>query len=94
MTTPERVNKLKAAMHGMSGPPEPTVVPAVPENAGVQSPKLAPSRRGKRNVSAYIALAAAKQLRFLALERDTSTQELVAEALNDLFRKYGKSAIA
>ncbi len=30
----------------------------------------------------------------LAVELDTSTQALVHEALNDLFRKHGKSAIA
>ena len=98
MSTPERINKLKAAMEGMSGVAEATVV-ALPTSVAappalVERPTLAPSRRGKQNVSAYIERAAAKQLRLLAVELETSTQALVEEALNDLFRKHGKSAIA
>ena len=53
-----------------------------------------PSRRGKRVVSAYIEATAAKQLRLLGVEQDTSTQALIEEALNDLFRKYNRSAVA
>jgi hypothetical protein len=30
----------------------------------------------------------------LAAERDTSCQELLREALNDLFKKYGREPIA
>jgi hypothetical protein len=44
-------------------------------------------------VSAYLEPTAAKQLRLLSAEADRSTQSLVEEALNDLFRKYGKSAL-
>ncbi|MGE0290003.1 MAG: ribbon-helix-helix domain-containing protein [Hyphomicrobiaceae bacterium] len=100
MSTPERVNKLKAAMQGMAGVPEPQATP--PPVRAVEPVRsetsatttLAPSRRGKRNVSAYIDATAAKQLRLLAVERDASTQGLIEEALNDLFRKYNKSPIA
>ena len=35
-----------------------------------------------------------KQLRILAAERSTTIQELLAEALNDLFAKHGKPEIA
>ena len=97
MSTPERINKLKAAMHGMAGAPEPESLPTISPLPAAPAPvrsTLAPSRRGKRNVSAYIDATAAKQLRLLSVERDTSTQALVEEALNDLFRKHGKSAIA
>lgn len=98
MNAPEKINKLKAAMHGMSGIPEPRTEPvvppiSVPERPAAASPR-APSRVGKRNVSAYINATAAKQLRLLAVELDRSTQGLVEEALNDLFRKHGRSAIA
>jgi hypothetical protein len=98
MSTPERVNKLKAAMQGMAGAPDlAVVVPASEPKAAAppsERPTLAPSRRGKRNVSAYIDATAAKQLRLLAVECDSSTQGLVEEALNDLFRKHGKSPVA
>ena len=94
MTTPKPVNKLKAALEGMAGTvaPLPTVTPTVASKSPAQP--RPPSRRGKRNVSAYIDATAAKQLRLLAVELDRSTQSLLEEALNDLFRKHGKSALA
>jgi len=52
-----------------------------------------PSREGKGNVTGYYPPAVKKQLRFMAAERDTNIQDLVAEALNDLFAKYGKPEI-
>lgn len=94
MSTPERINKLKAAMHGMAATPEAVLAPVNPVEPMAVRSTLSPSRIGKRNVSAYIEATAAKQLRMLAVERETSTQALVEEALNDLFRKHGKSAIA
>ena len=94
MSTPERINKLKAAMHGMAATPETVLAPVNPVVPMAVRSTLSPSRIGKRNVSAYIEATAAKQLRMLAVERETSTQALVQEALNDLFRKHGKSAIA
>ena len=38
--------------------------------------------------------AAARQLKHLAVERDATIQALLAEALNDLFRKHGRLPIA
>lgn len=98
MNAPHPVNKLRAAMVGMAGTPEPAPVVALPAspstaNTARTSPR-SQSRIGKRNVSAYVNPVAAKQLRLLGAEHDRSTQALVEEALNDLFRKYGKSAIA
>lgn len=95
MSTPAPVNKLKAAMQGMAAPKvTELVIPRAAPESDERAPSLAPSRRGKRNVSAYVASDAAKQLRLLAAELDKSTQSLVEEALNDLFRKYNKSAVA
>jgi predicted HicB family RNase H-like nuclease len=45
-------------------------------------------------VTGYINPDAHKQLRLLALEQSGSVQELIVEALNDLFRKHGKPQIA
>ncbi|NOT70780.1 MAG: hypothetical protein HOP09_05635 [Hyphomicrobium sp.] len=93
MSTRPRVNSLKLAMQGMQMAesdqmPMTAAVPAV-SAASVRPP----SRQGKRVVSAYLEATAAKQLRLLSAESDRSTQSLVEEALNDLFRKYGKSAL-
>jgi hypothetical protein len=53
-----------------------------------------PSRIGKKTVAAHFDPAVSKQLKHLGLERDSSTQALLREAINDLFTKYGKPPIA
>lgn len=94
MSTQPRVNTLKLAMQGMQAI-EPQQSPVEPSVTAVAPPSSVrpPSRQGKRVVSAYLEPTAAKQLRLLSAEADRSTQSLVEEALNDLFRKYGKSAL-
>jgi hypothetical protein len=62
-----------------------------PPSASTPVPK---SRQGRRGLLTYHDPATVKQLQALALEHDTSQQQLVAEALNLLFVKYGKPPIA
>ena len=69
-----------------SPPEQPT---AYPEN-----PHYRPGRAQKSNVTGYFPPAVKKQLRILAAERETTIQALLAEAMNDLFAKYGKPEIA
>jgi len=57
------------------------------------SPHFRPSREGKANVTGYFPPAVKKQLRILAADRETTIQDLLAEALNDLFAKHGKPEI-
>ncbi|MGD0909706.1 MAG: ribbon-helix-helix domain-containing protein [Candidatus Acidiferrales bacterium] len=67
------------------------------DNASPAKPKdphFRPSREGKSNVTGYFHPAVKKQLRILAADRDTTIQDLLAEALNDLFAKHGKPEIA
>ena len=93
MTTPLRVNKLKAAMQGIqagNAPQESAEVVRLPSTARYP---VTPSRVGKRQISGYFTPEATKQLHHLAVEQDTTVQALLEEALNDLFRKFGKSAI-
>jgi hypothetical protein len=68
----------------------PTTSPATVTSIGAR----APSRVGKKTVAAHFDPAVSKQLKHLGLERDTSTQALLREAINDLFTKYGKPPIA
>jgi len=56
--------------------------------------KGTPSRKGKRAVTGYVSQQAFTQLQILRAERGMDVQELVTEALNDIFTKYGKPAIA
>ena len=52
------------------------------------------SRVGKKTIAAHFDPAVSKQLKQIGLEHDRSTQELLREAINDLFTKYGKAPIA
>jgi hypothetical protein len=79
-----------------------TEAPAAPQPAPQQdnisapvakSPHFRPSREGKANVTGYFPPAVKKQLRILAADRETTIQDLLAEALNDLFAKHGKPEI-
>lgn len=70
-----------------------TVVPAAeetPRPAGF----FAATRVGKKKVTAALVPAAHKQLKGLAVEKDTTAEALLIEAINDLFVKYGKPTIA
>lgn len=53
-----------------------------------------PTRVGKVFISAAYDVAVRKQLKQLALDKDTSIQQLMTEALNDLFTKYDLPPIA
>ena len=51
-------------------------------------------RDGKVNIAGYFDPAVRKQLAMLAIEHETDQVKLMAEALNLLFEKYGRSPIA
>jgi hypothetical protein len=57
-------------------------------------PSNRPDRTGKRLLGAHIPEAAHRQFRILAAERGLANNELLREAINDLFAKYGKQSIA
>lgn len=90
---------LAAALHDAGAkpaqmpPPAPVVIPEVAA-AGQGAATRPPSRTGQRAVTVYVKPEAHKQLRLLGLEQGASVQELMTEALNDLFRKHGRSLIA
>ena len=68
--------------------PEPAPQPAPPPTTP------SPSRRGRTGVTTFLSEAAHRQLRLLSLDERRSGQKLIIEALNDLFRKYGRPPIA
>ena len=59
-----------------------------------ENPHYRPGRAHKSNVTGYFPPEFKKQLRMLAAEHETTIQTLLAEAMNDLFAKYGKPEIA
>jgi hypothetical protein len=64
------------------------------KTASITQLTQAPSRHGKKALIGYFEPGVSKQLKQLALDRDTTTQELLREALNDFFQKNSKPAIA
>src|ERR1019366_5327174 len=53
-----------------------------------------PSRANKKALIGYFDPAVSKQLKQIGLDRDLTVQALLGEAINDLFQKYKKPAIA
>lgn len=53
-----------------------------------------PSRQGKKMISGHFNKDVHRQLKMLALEKDTSIQSLLSEALNALFERNNKPPIA
>jgi hypothetical protein len=93
---------LAETMRQVAIAPEPApVLPPLNVTAQVRPPEphihesgfYAATRVGKKKVTATLAPADHKRLRQLALEREITTEALLAEAINDLFAKYGKGAI-
>ena len=58
------------------------------------SPHDRPSRKGVKHVGGYFQPQVSKQLRQIALDEDSSVQDLLAEALDMLFHSRQKPTIA
>jgi hypothetical protein len=67
--------------------------PAATPEAAPEAPKsyrTAKTRQDTRAISGHFPPDVARDLKILAAEQDKDTQELLAEALNMLFQRYGK----
>ena len=51
-------------------------------------------RAGRQFIAAHVLPEAAKQFKLLAVQSNNTTQDLLIEAINDLFAKHGLSRIA
>jgi hypothetical protein len=60
----------------------------------MKKPAPKPVRATKRQIAGWFDPEVSKALRHLAIEGDSSLQDLLAEAIDDLFAKYGKPRIA
>lgn len=91
--SPTKKPSLAAALQAASKKQD-QVVPVV-ETGSTSGPVRVPaSRVGKKVVAGHFDPAVTKQLKQIALDSDSTVQSLLAEALNDLFEKYGKERIA
>ena len=87
---------------GVQRHPKPVAVPAPvsslpPQTAQIGAPAgktVQRSRIGKVSIGVWVDPALRKQLAQLALDTDKDQSDLMAEALNLLFERYGKPTIA
>jgi hypothetical protein len=73
------------------------VQPELPANAQTAKrakAKPGPGREGRVFIASHVLPDAAKQFKLLAVQQEKTTQDLMVEAINDLFAKYGLSRIA
>jgi len=92
MVTMSKKLSLTEALRHASGKTEPLKI-VDPPSSSEKSP-VTPGRRGKKTIAGFFDPAASRQLRQIALEEGSNVQELLREALNDLFEKRGKARIA
>lgn len=69
-----------------------TIAPAKTKDKETKK-KTQPSRRGTATIALHYPKNVRQQLKLLALKQETTTLNLGAEALNDLFAKYGMPEI-
>jgi hypothetical protein len=86
---------------GVQRHPKPAAVPAPVSSPSPAAQASAPagrtvqrSRIGKVSIGIWVDPAVRKQLAQLALDTDKDQSDLMAEALNLLFERYGKPTIA
>ena len=87
---PNLVAAIAAAAGSTRRMPETTLAPPTPPNGEAASRATPRTRVGTKQIAAHFPEDVAWQLRALAVDRKTTVQNLMAEALNDLFVKYGK----
>ena len=71
-----------------------TSLPANTETRKRAKDDTKPGREGRQFIAAHVLPDAAKQFKLLAVQQDKDVQELLIEAINDLFAKNGLSRIA
>jgi hypothetical protein len=76
-----KMSEVRAQLEKQAKPQEPVAKTKVKDTA-------AKGREGKIHVGAYLDPAFRKSLRMVQAQTDNDMQELLSEALNDMFRKY------
>lgn len=68
--------------------------PKVDQDEEKQDSQPPPSRQGKKLIGGHFDPVVSRQVKQIALDNDLTVQEVLREALNDLFEKYNKQRIA
>jgi hypothetical protein len=86
MNKPDLSNALSEAGGGTRRKP----VPAAPKPQPLPEGAAASSRGALKPIQINTPVEVYKQIRTMGIEQDKNMHELLFEALNDLFAKYGK----
>jgi len=91
----DRMKSLQQALNSTAGTPtkrspQHSTPPAANPNDGPKSSKKPPKHSGKETISTWLHPDFKKSLRLVQLRKEGKVylDDLIAEALNDLFRKY------
>ena len=79
---------LAESMKSVAGPPAP--LRPMPERGGEQKPYFAATREGLKRITVAVSPAEHKRLKRLAVEVERSIEDLMREALADLFAKHAQ----
>jgi hypothetical protein len=81
-------NQFSAALRKEAAAPVTPRPIKTPAAARAARAPVKPGRVGKRNLTGYFPPEVVKQFKQLALDRDTTVQNLLGEALDEIFAKY------
>lgn len=82
-----------ANLRSLSAAPVPSTPPAAANTADDAAPKGPASRQGRKQIAGFFTPEMSLAMHMLARRQDRSLQALMAEAFNDVLRKYGESPI-
>ncbi len=74
-------------------PPAPAAASAAPVTTAATDAKGPASRQGRKQIAGFFTPDMSLAMHMLARRQDRSLQALMAEAFNDVLRKYGESPI-
>ena len=74
-------------------PPAPVAAPAPAATMPEREAKGPASRQGRKQIAGFFTPDMSLAMHMLARRQDRSLQALMAEAFNDVLRKYGESPI-
>lgn len=80
-----------ATMPAPATPPEPTTAAGAGEGAAAVARPA--SREGRKQIAGFFTPDMSLAMHMLARRQDRSLQALMAEAFNDVLRKYGESPV-
>ena len=96
--SPKAKSSLSASLNKLAGNVENKASVTVQDDSATSQRRKSkhdrPSRKSTKMIGAHFPREVSTALNVLSAEQDTTNQALLAEALNDLFSKYGKPPIA